>query len=69
MADLTSTQVAERLGKEARLVRMWCQQGRFPNAYLEDTPRGAVWLIPERDLEGFESPKMGRPKKQRKEAA
>jgi hypothetical protein len=69
MADLTTTKVAERLKKDARLVRLWCQQGHFPHAYLDETPRGSVWMIPEADLEGFVPPKMGRPKKQRKEAA
>lgn len=45
------------------MVRLWCQQGRFKNARQLDTPRGAVWLIPESDLDGFEPPKMGRPRK------
>ena len=35
----------------------------FPNARLETTPAGSYWLIPERDLEGLEPPKMGRPPK------
>ena len=69
MADLTSSQVADRLGKDKRLVRLWCQQGRFPNAYTEETPRGPVWMIPEGDLVGFEPPPMGRPPKPKDEKA
>jgi hypothetical protein len=61
MADLTSSQVAARLGKDARLIRLWCQQKLFPNAYQDETARGPVWMIPESDLAGFEPPKMGRP--------
>jgi hypothetical protein len=67
MADLTSSQVAKKLSKDNRLVRLWCQQGRFPNARLEDTPRGPVWVIPESDLNGFEPPAMGRPPKPKQE--
>jgi len=63
MADLTTSEVATRLGKENRLVRLWCQQGRFPNARAEETPRGPVWYIPESDLKGFTAPTMGRPPK------
>jgi hypothetical protein len=61
--ELTTTQVAARLEADARLIRLWCQQGRFKNARQVDTPRGAVWLIPESDLKGFKPPKMGRPPK------
>jgi hypothetical protein len=69
MADLTTTKAAKRLGRDARLVRLWCHQGLFPNAYLEETARGSVWMIPETDLKGFVPPKMGRPRKPREEAA
>jgi hypothetical protein len=67
--ELTTTQVAARLEADARLIRLWCQQGRFKNARQVDTPRGAVWLIPESDLKGFEPPKMGRPPKAKDETA
>lgn len=63
--DLTVKEVAERLGKDNRLIRLWCKQGRFPNARLEETPRGGVWLIPEKDLRGFQEPQMGRPTKEK----
>lgn len=62
--ELTTAQVAERLGVSAVTARLWCRRGLFPNAYEQQTPRGAVWMIPESDLKGFESPKKtGRPRK------
>jgi predicted site-specific integrase-resolvase len=60
---LTTSQVAVRLGVAQPTVKLWCRQGRFPNAEIDETPRGPVWQIPESDLEGFEQPKMGRPAK------
>ncbi len=60
MDELTTSQAAARLSVGASTVRLWCQQGRFPNARAEDTPRGTVWLIPEGDLRGFEKPPRGR---------
>jgi hypothetical protein len=67
VADLTTKQAAERLAKDSRLVRLWCQKGRFPNAYTQETLRGPVWMIPESDLKGFETPPMGRPRKPKEE--
>lgn len=69
MADLTTKEVALRFGLQDAAVRNWCRRGLFPNAYEEHTPRGNVWRIPARDLEGFSPPKMGRPPKPRKEEA
>ena len=63
MKELTTSQAAERLGVGKSTVNLWCRRGFFPNARSEETPRGPVWLIPESDLEGFEPPKMGRPRK------
>ncbi len=60
MSELTTSQAAERLGVGASTVRLWCTQGRFPNARAETTPRGGVWLIPESDLKDFQPPKRGR---------
>ena len=60
-AELTTTQVAERLKVAAVTVRMWCAQGKFKNARLVEHPRGDYWVIPESDLKDFEPPKMGRP--------
>jgi uncharacterized protein YjcR len=61
--ELTSTQVAQRLNVSPATVRLWCSQGKFANARLAEHPRGDYWVIPEKDLAGFEPPKMGRPPK------
>ena len=62
--DLTTKQVAERYRVLDATVRLWRRRGLFPNAYEMETPRGAVWMIPEGDLMGFEPPKKtGRPPK------
>lgn len=66
-SDLTTTQVAARLGVGKSTVNLWCTQGRFKNARLEVHPRGDYWLIPEADLVNFVKPKMGRPPKARKD--
>jgi excisionase family DNA binding protein len=60
---LTTAQVAERLDVSHPTVKLWCRQGRFPNALLEEETRGPVWRIPESDLKGFIPPVMGRPPK------
>jgi hypothetical protein len=66
-SELTVTQVAEQLGVAAITVRKWCQRGLFPNAYLHETPLGSLWMIPTKDLDSFEPPKMGRPPKPKEE--
>lgn len=63
VAKLSTAQVAERLGVSQAAVKKWCQKGLFAKAKLVDTPRGAVWEIPETDVTGFQRPTMGRPKK------
>ncbi len=61
-ADLMTKEVAERYGVSPITVRLWCRRGLFPHAYEQETPRGAVWMIPERDLDKFQMPKKtGRP--------
>lgn len=66
--DLTTKDVAARLDVSPITARLWCRRGLFPNAYEQDTPRGSVWMIPARDLEGFEPPKKtGRPPKPKEE--
>lgn len=68
--ELTTADVAERLGVSAITARWWCRRGLFPNAREQQTPRGPVWVIPEADLEGFAPPKRtGRPPKPKAEAA
>ena len=60
---LTTSQVAERLGVGRSTVNLWCRQGKFPHAEARQEVIGNVWYVPESDLEGFQSPKMGRPPK------
>jgi predicted site-specific integrase-resolvase len=60
--ELTTRDVAERLGAGVSTITLWCREGRFPHARSEETPRGLVWYIPESDLNGVEI-KRGRPRK------
>ena len=41
-------------------VKLWVTQGRFPGAFLHAN----VWAIPRTALDGFERPKLGRPRKE-----
>jgi len=52
---LTTKQTAERLGAGESSIKLWCVQGRFPNAERF----GRAWMIPEKDLSGFEKQKPG----------
>lgn len=58
-----ASEVAKELGVESVTVRSWLKRGLFPNAKLEETIAGSIWLIPKSDLESFEKPKTGRPTK------
>jgi hypothetical protein len=60
--ELSTSEVAKIYGASVRSVRDWCARGLFPNAYEQQTARGPVWMIPEKDLKGFELPKAGRPR-------
>lgn len=62
MPDLTTKQVAERLGVQHRTAQKYVTAGLFPHAHLEETPRGPVWYVPESDLEAFKRPPNGRPR-------
>lgn len=61
--ELTTADVAERLDRPERTIRLWCKQGLFSGARAVDTPRGSYWLIPASALKGFQEPPRGRPAK------
>jgi hypothetical protein len=62
MKFLTTADIAERYGVESETVSRWCQRGLFPNKITgPKTGTGAIYLIPESDLEGFTPPRRGRP--------
>lgn len=61
--ELKASEVAKRYEVNAYTVKSWIKKGLFPNARLEESIAGSVWLIPESDLENFKKPEMGRPKK------
>jgi excisionase family DNA binding protein len=58
-SELTAAQVAERLDVGRSTVNLWCRQGRFPGARVENSPVGQYWLIPESDIKNFARPKRG----------
>ena len=58
---LTVSEVAARLGESERNVRNWARGGLFPGAFLQESPRGPYWLVPEGDLRSFSKPARGRP--------
>lgn len=60
---LKASEVAKRMGVASITVRKWLLAGLFPNARLEVTVAGKIWLIPENDLIGFVPPERGRPSK------
>jgi hypothetical protein len=60
---LKASEVAKRFEVKHVTVRAWLNRGLFPNAKLEETIAGSIWLIPESDLMDFVKPETGRPKK------
>jgi hypothetical protein len=58
-SELTTKEAATQLDESERLVRLWCQQGRFPNARRVEHPRGDYWIIPVDDTKNFMKPKPG----------
>lgn len=58
---LSTKEAAERLGAGESSIKLWCGQGRFPNAQKV----GTVWIIPESDLDAFEWGQRGRPPKKK----
>jgi hypothetical protein len=65
--ELTITQATERLQARGinvarRTVASWIEQGLFTRRLVE-TPAGNYWVIPAREVDSFEKPKVGRPPK------
>jgi hypothetical protein len=59
---LTTADIAARYGKNYRTATRWCQRGLFPHLIKgRKTASGAIYLIPESDLESFTPPRRGRP--------
>jgi hypothetical protein len=66
---LTIREAATVLNKPEASVRVWVNRGRFPGAKKETSPIGDYWLIPETDLESFETRRAGRPSKKREKSS
>lgn len=64
---LKASDVAKKFDVSSYTVKGWIKKKLLPNAKLEKSIAGSVWLIPETDLEGFEKPKTGRPPKKKKQ--
>lgn len=60
---LTTAEVMRQLNAPYQTVVSWIKKGLFPGARLEESPRGPVWYIPSSDVDKFERPPMGRPRK------
>jgi predicted site-specific integrase-resolvase len=58
---LSLKEVAEKTGAAASSIRLWVRQGRFPNAQIEETRLGKLWLVPETDLKYLKLKPAGRP--------
>ncbi len=58
---MKAAQVAEIYNVKSVTVRAWLKRGLFPNAKLEETIIGRVWLVPRKDLKNFQKPLKGRP--------
>ncbi len=58
--ELTTADVAERLKRPERTVRLWCKQGLLAGARAVSTPRGDYWIIPASALKDFTPPVLGR---------
>jgi predicted site-specific integrase-resolvase len=62
---LKASEVAKRYEVSSVSVRSWIKSGLLPNAKLEETIAGSIWLIPESDLKEFKKPEKGRPAKEK----
>lgn len=69
MRNMTVKEIALRFAVDKRVAQNWVRNGHFPNAQLEIVPIfGAVWKVPESDLEDFVRPRAGQPRKEKKAA-
>lgn len=66
MEQLTTAQVAERLGVHISTVIIWCKRGLLPGCTFIGPAGRGMWLIPEEALERFVRPRRGRPRKDSK---
>lgn len=64
---MTARQFANETGAAYTTVMLWLKRGIIPGAKLKEDQRGAYWEIPASALKTFKRPKIGRPKKSRKE--
>ena len=55
---LTIEQVAARVGRSARTVRLWCERGTLPSRRMGER----VLMIDQVALKGFVPPQLGRKK-------
>jgi hypothetical protein len=53
MQGLTLKQIAARFSVAPSTARLWQKQGRFPNAKLEETALGPIWIVPAADVKAF----------------
>lgn len=67
MKHLLPSQIAKRYKVKTVTVRAWLNQGKFPNAIREQNEffHHPVWRVPESDLDNFQIPVRGRPKKEK----
>ena len=63
---LTAKEFAKIHNVSRSSVTSWCRAGKIPGAFLEQTPFGEVWYIPESSSANFVKPEMGRPRKSSK---
>jgi predicted site-specific integrase-resolvase len=49
------SEIAERYNVTRAAVCAWCREGRFPNAYKDES---GEWIVPSSDLEGFVPPHL-----------
>ncbi len=64
---MTARQFANKTGAAYTTVMLWLKRGIIPGAELKEDQRGVYWEIPISALKTFKKPKLGRPKKLKKD--